>query len=120
MRHLHTIACAALCLVGSGSAGAAAQSAEAGDPRVTNRDFLELPRADQRRWINGFMVGATNALGLRDVEAGRCVARWYFDDEAAVFEQLLSGLAAYPDERPVAVIFAYARRACPNLTTTDG
>ena len=119
----HTLACAAAVLMLSGASTEPAFSDDTATPtadRATNRDFLALSRAEQRRWINGFMVGTSNALALRDVEVGRCVARWYFDDEETVFEQLLSGLAAYSDERPVSVIFAYARRACPNLAVTEG
>ena len=62
------------------------------------------------------MVGASNALALRDSEAGRCMARWYFENQDEAFGDIESGLAVYPDERPVAVIFAYAKRACYNLT----
>lgn len=115
MRHLHTIVCAAAVVAVCLSGQALSQEAARSDQRTTNRDFLELPQSEQRRWVNGFMVGMSNALALRDVEAGRCVARWYFEDEDTNFRQVVSGLAAYPDERPTAIIFAYARRACPEL-----
>lgn len=120
MRHLHTIAFAAVLALSSQAGLANAQPSDQAADRTTNRELLALPYREQRLWVNAFMVGASTALSLRDVEAGRCVAHWYFADEAAAFASMQEGFEAYPDERPTPVILAYARRACPSLVLEGG
>jgi hypothetical protein len=128
LRHLHAIACAALCLVvwGYMDAPAVAQTtstADAASPHnadhFTNRDLMAQPERDRRIWLNALMVGATSVTGMHDVEAARCVARWYFEDDGELYRQILGSMEAYPDNRPAEVIFALARRACPAFVPSN-
>lgn len=119
MRSLRLISCgmaaailtAASAAAQSPSAPAAAESAD----RFTNRELLGYSARDRRVWVNAFTAGMANAVALRDVETGRCVARWYSSDEGRVFSQIERSMEAYPSYRPAEVIFAVAQRACPTL-----
>lgn len=103
---------AALCL--STNALAQESSQESAD-RFTNADLLAQSEPLRRLWISALMVGASNALALHDAESGECLAHWFFDNEEAVYAEILTSITAYPDYLPVEVIFAHAREACPGL-----
>lgn len=124
MRHLHTIACAALCLVVGGHLDASAEaqatptadstSAESAD-RYTSGDLMAESSRDRRIWITAFMAGAANAVALRDVEGGRCISRWYDATDMGQLGLIERSMTSFPESRPAEVIFALARRACPDF-----
>lgn len=115
MRHLHTIVCAAVLLAVGLSGKGFAQEDEPTADRFANRDLLESAAYEQRLWVNAFMAGMTNAVALRDIEAARCVSRWYRGNEDRAFRTIQTSFEAYPERRPAEIIFAIARRECPNL-----
>ena len=81
----------------------------------TNRDLLEQSVRDQRLWLSGVAVGMSFGVGRIDVEAGECIADWYFADEAQVFANAKSNMERFPDQTPGVIMLALARRACPSL-----
>ena len=119
MRSLRLISCgmaaailtAAFAMAQSAPAPTAAESAD----RFTNSDLMAQPERERRIWLNALMVGATSVTGMHDIQAARCVARWYFEDEGELYRQILGSMEAYPDRRPAEVIFALARRECPSF-----
>lgn len=118
MRHLHTIVCAAFALVLLGLPtvdALAKQTPELSEDRFTNSDLMAQPDQVRRIWINGLIVGAAHGLGLRDSEAGACVAGWYFEDADQVYANIIANLERYPDYEPAVVVMALARRACPGI-----
>ena len=92
-----------------------AQDVEAEADRLTNRALMAWPEERRRDWINGVMVGVSYAIGLHDVEAGRCIARWYFEDDGRVWRRIAVSLEAHPDALPIQVILALAHQSCPGL-----
>lgn len=118
MRHLHTIVCAAtLAWAGPNPAVMAQdndQPAQEAD-RFTNQDLLDQTERDRRLWLNALVVGATSVASMHDAEAARCVARWYFDDDGDLYGQILRAMNDYPDRRPAEIVFALARRECPDF-----
>lgn len=114
----HTLACAAAVLTLSGASGGPAFSDDTATPsadRYTSGDLMAESSRDRRIWVRAFMVGTANAVALRDVESGRCLSRWYANDEEQVFRNIERSMSAFPESRPAEVIFALARRACPDF-----
>jgi len=114
------MACTAMVLALWAACGAAQEpdglgAAEA--DQFDNAYFLEQSLRDQRLWLGAFMAGATSTLGMQRPETGRCVARWYYEGEDEALASILAAMARFPDNRPVEVIFALARRECGELTT---
>ncbi len=119
MRHLHTIVCATAVLVFGSGCGVAQEVdglAAADADQFNNAYFLEQSARDQRLWLGAFMAGTTSTLGMQNPEAGQCVARWYYEGEDEAFASILAAVARFPENRPVEVIFALARRECGELT----
>ena len=52
---------------------------------------------------------------MHDVEVGRCMARWYFEDEDASFAAIIATMERFPENSPVEVTFALVRRECGEL-----
>ena len=109
------IVCALFCLTPLTATLPQAQAQDTSADRFTNRDLLAQSDHERQIWVNAFMVGTSNAIALRDVDSGRCLARWYSNDHESVFRQIETSMEAYPEHRPAEIIFALARRACPNF-----
>jgi hypothetical protein len=92
-----------------------AQTADTTTDRFTNRDLMLASERDRRLWLNAFMAGAANAIALRDVEVGRCLTRWYDDEDRTQLRLIEASFDEYPNNLPAEIIFALARRACPDL-----
>lgn len=92
-----------------------AQTNDAEEDRFTNRDLMRVSEQDRRLWLNAFMAGAANAIALRDVEIGRCLARWYDNEDLDQLRLIEASFDQYPDNLPAEIMFALARRACPDL-----
>ncbi len=78
-----------------------------------NKDFLNLPEAHQKFWIQGAM----HALGLvasgKSEETGKCVIDWYFGDKRAERNGLiLASMRKYPNSYPSAIFLALTERVC--------
>ena len=119
MRSLRLISCgmvAAILTAASAVAqsSSAPETADAAD-RFTNRDLMEHSQRDRRIWLAAFIGGAANAVALHDVEAGRCISRWYDEDDLEQLGLIERSMSAYPDNRPVEIIFALVRRECPSF-----
>ena len=84
-----------------------------------NAFFLEQSYRDQRLWLGAFMTGAGNAFAMHNVDVGRCMARWYFDDEEAAYGSIIAAMERFPENSPVEVVFALARRECGDLHVSD-
>ena len=119
MRHLLTGASLALTLTIASNSSGFAQTADAefdAADRFTNRDLLEKSDRDQRLWLSGVVVGMVSGLGLRDPDAGACLAEWYFDDPEQAFGNMRASMEAFPDHEPDIILIALARRSCERVT----
>jgi hypothetical protein len=115
LKHLNTIACLALAIaLGLPTQGNSLESEPSTD-RFTNADLMEQPAHIRRAWLSGLIVGAAHGLGLKDSEAGECVARWYFEDADQSYANIIENLERYPDHEPAVVVLALARRECPTV-----
>lgn len=115
MGHLNTIVCAAAALVICSSGQGFAQGREPSGDRFTSRDVLAMPEQDQRVWMNALIHGIATGMAAYDDEAGACVSRWYFGDEAQAYANVHSNMERYPDHHPSVIVLALARRECPAL-----
>ncbi len=118
MRLRHTLVCTLALLALTGVTIVPSQADEV-DPlstgRFTNNGLLAQSDRDRRLWLSGVVVGLSNGVGLQNVEAGSCIYRWYFDDEAQVYANVLSNIERYPDHEPAVIVIALARRSCPEI-----
>ena len=119
MRSLRLISCgmaaailtAASTVAQSPSAPAAAESAD----RFTNRELMAQPERERQVWLSALTQGLATGVASLDSEAGACLSRWYFGDEAQAYANVVSNMERYPDYHPAVVVMALARRECPSL-----
>ena len=116
MRHLHTIACVTVLALTTLSPQAIADYAGPEDERLTNAAVLQWDETEQRLWLRALALGIASGISLADADAGECVSRWYFGDEAQNLSTVREAMAQFPDHTPQAIIGAYARRACPGVS----
>lgn len=81
----------------------------------TNKDFLTLPEAHQKFWIQGAMYTLIHVAAAKDPKTGQCVSDWYFGDKRAERNGLiLASMKKYPESYPSAVFLGLTERTCGN------
>ena len=92
-----------------GLAGSAAAQAT----EFTNQDFLALPEAHQKFWIEGAMDVLIQIAAAHSTEQGQCVADWYFSDQRAERNGLiLASMHKYPTYPPRTIFVALTEQVC--------
>lgn len=81
--------------------------------QFTNKDFLKLPEAHQKFWIQGAMRALGAVVSAKDAEQGKCVTDWYFGNKHAERNGLIwKGMEKYPDYSPDVIFIFLTERAC--------
>lgn len=83
--------------------------------QFTNGFLLAQSERDRRIFIGALMAGTATAAGFYDEETGECLAHWYMENRDRIYADAVRGMEAYPERRPVEVIYALAVRVCPGL-----
>lgn len=80
---------------------------------VTSKDFLALPEAHQKFWIQGAMDVLIQIAAAKSTEQGQCVADWYFSDKQAQRNSLIiASMKKYPAYTPRIIFVALTEKAC--------
>lgn len=111
-RHWSVLLIGALCM--SSNVWAQTPEEKAAD-RFTNADLLAQAERDRRIFLGALIVGTSTTASLHDVETGRCIARWYFENEDTVYANIIRSMREFPEHRPVEVVFTLIQRECPEL-----
>lgn len=81
--------------------------------RLLAQDFLELPEAHQKFWIQGTMHAFVAIAAAKSTEQGNCVQSWYFSEQRPERNGLiLASMEKYPKAYPTAIMLALAEREC--------
>ena len=84
--------------------------------KFTSGEFLTWERENQDFYINT-SVGMAGLIATRNDESqGDCLSEWYFSDEGAANEHVLSVMRTYPDYHPRGVILAIIEKQCGSMT----
>ncbi len=82
------------------------------DGTFKSADFLKWKRASQEFYIRT-SIGMAGLIAARNDKAhGNCLEDWYFSDEKAANDQIISVMRAYPDYHPRGVIVAVMEKRC--------
>lgn len=81
---------------------------------VLNKDILALPQAERSAWVHGAVTQMSVVYASVNPDISGCLVSWSFKDGDGLTE-LIEFMKAYPDDPASAVIFAVAKRACPDL-----
>jgi hypothetical protein len=85
--------------------------------RYSNDEILALPEREQRLWVNALVQGIATGIATFDDEAGACISRWFFGNEAQAFANIQSNMERFPDHHPSVIVMALVRRECAELSS---
>lgn len=81
--------------------------------KFTNKDFLELPEAHQKFWIQGALDVLVNMATAKSQAQGQCISDWYFsDNQAHANGVILGSMEKYKEHEPAVIFIALAEREC--------
>lgn len=82
----------------------------------TNQDFLALPEAHQKFWIQGAIDSIALLGGAKNPPIGQCILEWYYGDQHAKSNGLiLASMRKYVDARPSSIMLALAEKTCGKI-----
>ncbi len=85
----------------------------ANEEKFTNKDFLELPEAHQKFWIQGAMDAMASVAARKSADHGQCINEWYFGDKNAERNGLIiASMKKYPAYVPSVIFIFLTEEAC--------
>lgn len=85
----------------------------ADEAQFTNKDFLQMPDAHKKFWIQGAMRALGAVSARNNTQHGKCVTDWYFGEKQADRNGLIIGsMEKYPSYSPDVIFIFLTEQAC--------